>query len=234
MEKLFGLDIYTKGSENLLKDLNTREDKIHIISGNAEVLKYPLKSKSTFDLFNNSKNYIIPDGISVCIPLKSKKIDVKKITGIDFMKILMKYYEEKGKSVYFLGAKEDVLKEMESKIKVEYPKLKISGSHHGYIDIDNCDDVLNEIKLKSPDAIFVAMGTPMQENFIFKYMDELPANLYMGVGGTFDVLSGKVSRCPKWVSDIGFEWLYRMIKDPSKVNRLWNNLIFTIKGLLVG
>lgn len=235
MNDLFGLKIYVNGKEELLNEIEKRNEKIHIISGNAEVLKYPLKDKRLFDVYSDKRNIIIPDGISVYLPVKKRKTkEIKRIAGIDLMQDMLKHYELTGKSVYFLGAQKDILDKMIIKIKKDYPNLNISGFHHGYIDIDNCFDVLSDIKKNAPHALFVAMGTPMQENFIFKNMDELPCSVYMGVGGSFDVLSGEVSRCPSWVSKIGLEWFYRMIKDPSKMKRLWNNIYFTIKGLLIG
>lgn len=235
MKDLFGLKIYVKGREELLKEIENINKKLHIISGNAEVLKYPLKDSNLFNQYNDDTNIIIPDGISVYLPIKKRKTkDIKRITGIDLMQDMLKYYEQTGKSVYFLGAKKDVLDKMIVNIKKDYPNLNISGSHHGYIDVDDCSNVLNNIKDSNPYALFVAMGTPVQENFIFKYIKELPCSIYMGVGGSFDVLSGEIARCPKWISQAGLEWFYRMIKDPSKIKRIWNNVCFTIKGLLVG
>lgn len=235
MKDLFGLKIYVKGREELLKEIENVNKKLHIISGNAEVLKYPLKDNSLFNQYNDDANIIIPDGISVYLPIKKRKTkDIKRITGIDLMQDMLKCYEQSGKSVYFLGAKKDVLDKMIVNIKEDYPNLNISGSHHGYIDINDCSGVLNNIKDSNPYALFVAMGTPVQENFIFKYIKELPCSIYMGVGGSFDVLSGEITRCPKWISQVGLEWLYRMVKDPSKIKRLWNSMYFTIKGLLVG
>ena len=235
MNDLFGLKIYINGKEELLNEIQKRKEKVHIISGNAEVLKYPLKDSHVFDMYNDKRNVIIPDGISVYLPVKKRKTkDIKRIAGIDLMQDMLKNCEMTGESVYFLGAKEDTLNKMILKIKEDYPNLNISGFHHGYIDTDNCFDVLNDIKKSTPYTLFVAMGTPIQENFIFKYMDELPCSVYMGVGGSFDVLSGEIPRCPNWVSKVGLEWFYRMIKDPSKIKRLWNNIYFTIKGLLIG
>ncbi|MBQ3422790.1 MAG: WecB/TagA/CpsF family glycosyltransferase [Romboutsia sp.] len=185
--------------------------------------------------FLDSKNIIIPDGISVSIPLKRKyKENIKRITGIDLMKEILKEFEKEGKTVYFLGSKEDVLKDMILNISNAYPKLVIKGSHHGYIDTNKCEQLIYELKNVSPDVLFVAMGTPIQEDFIFKYIDVLPCKVYMGVGGSFDVISGNVKRCPKWISTLGIEWLYRMLKDPKKIKRIWNNIFFTLKGLVKG
>ena len=235
MAKLFGLDIYTKGKESLLSDILVKNEKVHIISGNAEVLKRPLKDNKLFEEFTIKHSIIIPDGISVSIPLKVKqRINVERIAGIDLMTSILKKYEDEEKSVFLLGAKHSVIFKTVENISKIHPNLNIAGYHHGYINIHDCNDIIEMIKASKAEALFVAMGTPNQEAFIIKYMDELPCKVYMGVGGSFDVLSGNVSRAPKWISKIGMEWLYRMAKDPSKIKRLGNNLIFTIKGVVKG
>lgn len=229
---LFDFKIYKDGMESLLDDLRKRDIKTHIISGNAEVLKYPLMNEELFLKFNESSSIIIPDGISVYIPYKCRiNSSIKRITGIDLMEEILNDSVLNGNSVYFLGATLEVLNSMVETLKIKYPSLKIAGHHHGYIDIKSCNDILEDIKKSNADILFVAMGTPMQESFIFEYMNELPCNLFMGVGGSFDVLSGMKSRSPEWVSKIGFEWLYRIFQDKSKLKRVKNNLIFTLKNL---
>jgi N-acetylglucosaminyldiphosphoundecaprenol N-acetyl-beta-D-mannosaminyltransferase len=232
--KLFGLDIYIQGSRQLLNEMNLKKEKLHIISGNAEVLKSPLQDKDMYNLFSNKENIIIPDGISVYYPIKIKNKKCKKITGIEFLRILLTEYQNADKSVYFLGAKQEVVDRMINKFYVEYPQLKIAGYHNGYFAKENCSEIISDIKTSGAFALFVALGTPAQENFIFKYMNELPCSVYMGVGGSFDVLSGTIKRSPQWMCNLGLEWLYRLIADPSKIGRMWNNISFTIKALLYG
>lgn len=232
MNKLFGLEIYDKSKTELINEIIERDignRKTHIISGNAEVLKAPIKQDETFKMFNSDRNIIIPDGISVYLPMKKKRLKTaERITGIDLMQDLLEYYEKNEKSVYFLGAKQEVLEQMILNIKNKYPDLKIAGFHHGYIDINNCSEILDSINISH--ALFVAMGTPVQEDFIFKYIDELDCKMFMGVGGSFDVLSGYIPRCPEWIRNIGFEWLYRISKDYRKIGRLYNNVVFTLKA----
>jgi N-acetylglucosaminyldiphosphoundecaprenol N-acetyl-beta-D-mannosaminyltransferase len=232
--KLFGLDIYSGSPNPLLEEIIRRPGKTHIISGNAEVLKLPLKDGGAYRLFQGAENIIIPDGISVFYPIKKKDKNCGKIPGIDFMRLLLQKYQCDGKSVYFLGARQEVIDAMIPAVKISYPQLKIAGFHHGYFDKDNSLEIIADIKQSGAHALFVALGTPAQENFIFRYMNELPCSLFMGVGGSFDVLSGHIKRSPQWVSDMGFEWLYRLVKDPSKIGRMWNNITFTLKALLWG
>ena len=231
--KLFNFKIYTLGEDKLVEDILNSKEKIHIISGNAEVFKYALNDDALFKKFLDSRNIIIPDGISVSIPLSKKyKTSIDRIRGIDLMEKLLEEYDKSHSTIYLLGAKQEVLNKLILNINLNYPNINIVGTHHGYIDIHNCNDILNSIIESNANTLFVAMGAPLQETFIFKYMDMLPCKLYMGVGGSFDVLSGYVDRAPKIIQKIGLEWLYRLIKDPSKINRIYNNAYFTVKGLL--
>jgi N-acetylglucosaminyldiphosphoundecaprenol N-acetyl-beta-D-mannosaminyltransferase len=99
---------------------------------------------------------------------------------------------------------------------------------------NNCATVIESIRQSHPFALFVALGTPAQEEFIFEYLKSLPCKTFIGVGGSFDVLSNTIKRSPKWMRAIGIEWLYRLIKDTSKITRLWNNTIFTLRAFIYG
>jgi N-acetylglucosaminyldiphosphoundecaprenol N-acetyl-beta-D-mannosaminyltransferase len=231
---LFGLKVYTAGKEQLLEDIKKRERKTHIISGSGWVLKYPLEDKNRYTLFAMEENIIIPDALSVYLPIKKKVRNANKIIGIEFMQFLLEKYQDSHKSFYFLGAKEMVINQLISIIKDSYPHLKIAGYHHGYFDINNCQNIIDTIKASQADILFVALGAPAQEDFIFKYMYELPCSFFMGVGGSFDVISGNIKRSPQWVNNLHLEWLYRMIQDPSKIKRAWDYIACIIKGLIYG
>ena len=228
--KLFGLDIYINGKEQLFEDIQHRNGKTHIISGGGWVLIHSLNDKNKYALFSRKENIIIPDALSVYFPIKRKAKSAKKIMGVEFMQFLLEKYQNSDKSFYFLGAKEIVINKLILTIKESYPRLKIAGYHHGYFDINNCEDIINNIKLSQADALFVALGAPAQEDFIFKYMYELPCNLFMGVGGSFDVLSGSLKRSPQWINKLNLEWAYRMIQDPSKIYKAWAPISCMLKG----
>ena len=195
--------------------------KVNIISGNPEVLFNGLNNKALTKNFNSEDSIIIPDGIGTVIVSKLLKNPVKeKIAGIDVvMELLIKADKEK-RSIYLLGAKEEVLQKCKRNIIDKYPNLKISGSHNGFFDLDNCDDIINDIQNSDTWAIFVAMGSPRQEIFIDKIMHNSPCKIFMGVGGVFDILAGELKRAPKWMITLGLEWLYRVYKEPFRIKRL--------------
>lgn len=228
---ILGYKVFNKDEEELFKCINNY-NKVHIISGNPEVLNNGLKNKELFKNFTSGNSIIIPDGIGTVIASKALKQDIeKKIAGIDVMEKLLIKCEDEGKAIYLLGAREEVLQKCIKNLRLKYPKLIISGSHNGFFDLNNCEELITEINSLKPYAIFVAMGAPRQELFITKYMDELNANIFMGVGGCFDVFAGEVKRAPKWMINLGLEWFYRVSKEPYRIKRLGSIPIFIAKAI---
>lgn len=227
--KILGYSVFNKSKSELM-DYIEKLDRVNIISGNPEVLYSGLKDKKLYEFYNDENSVIIPDGIGTVIASKILKNPVKeKIPGIEVMEEIIKKCEKENKSVYLVGAKEEVLKECIINMLLKYPELKIAGSHNGYFDLDNCDDLILDIQNKKPFALFAAMGCPRQEIFIQKYSKVLPCCVYMGVGGSFDVFAGKVDRAPRWMINLGFEWLYRVAKEPFRIKRLMVIPKFLIK-----
>lgn len=218
--KILKYDVFNGNREELINYIEKFE-KINIISGNPEVLYNGLNDKLLFSSFNGESAVIIPDGIGTVLASKIVKKPVKeKIAGIEVMEEIIKKYEKEDKSIYLIGAKQEILEGCIEKLKSKYPKLNIAGSHDGYFDLNNCDEIINDIIYKKPNALFVAMGSPRQDLFIINNMDKLPCKIFMGVGGSFDVFSGKIKRAPKWMIKLGLEWLYRVSKEPWRIKRL--------------
>lgn len=217
---MLGYEIFAANMDECLEVVLSKE-KVHIVSGNPEVLYTGLNDKNLFDNFTSDKSLIIPDGVGVQISAKILKTPVEeKIAGIELMKKILEKCEDSGEGIYLLGASEENLKACVANILRDYPRINISGYHNGFFDLDNPREILEEIKEKKPMAVFVAMGCPKQEKFIVRYMDELPCKIFMGVGGSFDVIAEKVNRAPRWMIDIGMEWAYRVAKEPWRIKRL--------------
>ena len=218
--KILDFDVFNENKESLMNYVEGL-DKVNIISGNPEVLFNGLNNSLLKKSFNEKDSLIIPDGIGTVIASKLIKEPVKeKIAGIDVVKEVLIQADKKGKSVYFLGAKEEVVVKCVENIRRDYPKLKIAGYHNGYFDMDNCENIIKDIQKSNPWAIFVAMGSPRQEIFIEKIKNIMDTKIYMGVGGVFDIFSGNLKRAPKWMISLGLEWLYRVIKEPFRIKRL--------------
>ncbi len=218
--RILKYDIYNESKNEFIEYIK-KFDKIHIISGNPEVLYNGLSDDSLFAGCTKENSVMIPDGIGVVIASKIAKCPVsEKIAGIEVMEEIVKYCANEKKKIYFLGAKQDMLDKCMENLKKKYIGLIIAGSHDGYFNIENCQEILQDIRKAKPYVLFVAMGSPKQERFINEYMNSLPASIYMGLGGSFDVISGKLKRAPRWMINLGLEWLYRVSKEPFRIKRL--------------
>lgn len=228
--KLLDYNIFSGSFDDAIEEILSR-DKVHVVSGNPEVLYTGLSDESLYNNFTSKQAFIIPDGAGVQLSakLQNKKIN-EKIAGIEVLKAILSKMEKQNKSVYFLGTTEEIIKEFVDKIKVLYPNLNIVGYRNGYFDLNNCDEILHDINKCNPYALFVAMGCPRQEKFIIKAMENTNLSIYMGVGGSFDVISEKLKRAPKWMIDMSLEWLYRVSKEPWRIRRLGSIPKFIIKA----
>ncbi|AYD39809.1 glycosyltransferase [Clostridium fermenticellae] len=218
--KILKFEVFNGTKYQLLNYIKGFE-KVNIVSGNPEVLYNGLKDKDMFQSFTSKNSVIIPDGVGTLIASRIVKNPVnEKIAGIDVMEEIINICKNNNYGIYLIGAKEDVLRSCIYNLKLKYPGINISGSHNGYFDLNNCEKILEDIKKVKPYALFIAMGSPRQDRFIIKNMEELPCKVFMGVGGSFDVFSGKLKRAPKWMINFGLEWLYRVIKEPWRIKRL--------------
>lgn len=147
----------------------------------------------------------------------------ERIAGVDLFHELLAMSANSGYSVYLLGAEEDVVSATASKVQNLYPGLKLAGYHHGYFWDDEAA-IVEKIKKSGAQLLFVAITSPKKENFINRWKNQLGVDFVMGVGGTFDVVAGKVKRAPIWMQNWGLEWFYRVIQEPG---RMWKRYLIT-------
>lgn len=209
---------YFKRIEQLLKE----KKKKFIITANPETIMTSEFDNDVRKMLLDENNDIIPDGIAIV--KASNILDIKlkeRITGIDVASELLKLGNNLKKSIYFFGAKEEVINDLVKIVSNQYPNIKIAGAKNGYIE--DKDEVFKDIIKTKPDIIMVALGIPHQEKIIYKHLDKFKKGIFIGVGGSFDVLSGHKKRAPKIFIKLNLEWLYRIIKEPKRLKRFWNN-----------
>lgn len=152
----------------------------------------------------------------------------ERVAGVDLFHNLLAMSARRDFPVFLLGATEDVVAKTAAKVKEQNPNLTIAGFHDGYFfgGREGADEetVVNKIKDSGAKLLFVAITSPKKENFINKWQDKLGVDFVMGVGGTFDVVAGKVTRAPVWMQNAGLEWLYRVIQEPR---RMWKRYLVT-------
>jgi len=164
------------------------------------------------------------DGMGVVLGARLLGHDVpERVAGVDLFHELLAMSVRKGYSVYLLGAKDEVVGETARRVQQLYPGLKLAGYHHGYF-WDDEEAMVNKVRESGAQLLFVAITSPKKENFINRWRDQLGVTFVMGVGGTFDVVAGKVKRAPVWMQKWGLEWLYRVIQEPR---RMWRRYLVT-------
>ena len=172
----------------------------------------------------NACDVINIDGMGVVIGARFCGHHIpERVAGVDLFHNLLAMSAKRGFSVFLLGAEEEIVAATAIKVKEQNPNLTIAGYHHGYF-WDDEEAVVKIIRESGAKLLFVAITSPKKENFINKWQDKLGVDFVMGVGGTFDVVAGKVKRAPLWMQNSGLEWLYRIIQEPR---RMWKRYLIT-------
>lgn len=225
--------VYNKSQREffeLLKENIINDKKTFIVTANPETLMIGVNNPEFKKVLMDEKVTITPDGIGVVKALSMLNIDVKeRITGVDISRHLLQTGSDNHKSIYLYGAKPEVLEALVAKMKVEFQNLTVVGARDGYNN--DGDEVFKDIIDKKPDIVLVALGIPRQELLINKYYNEMEKGIFVGVGGSFDVLSGTKKRAPKVFIKLNLEWLYRIAKEPKRFGRFYSSNIKFIKIL---
>jgi UDP-N-acetyl-D-mannosaminouronate:lipid I N-acetyl-D-mannosaminouronosyltransferase len=208
-----GIRVFGFPDKASLIDFAQGKNKI-LIAVNAE--KIYGADQELKDLINSNIGY--PDGVGAVWALKQKGIkQVTKIPGVElWLEIVRTNYKEK--SFYFIGAREEIIQGTVSKLNQEFPGIQLVGYRNGYLKEEEENKLIEDIAAKKPDFIFVAMGSPAQERLMRKMKARHEA-VYLGLGGSFDIYSGKTKRAPKVFIDYKLEWFYRLITEPKRAYR---------------
>lgn len=209
---------------NKIEDHITNNKKMFIITANPETLMIAKKNELLNKILLSNIPIIVADGIGIIKAGKMLKMNFKeRIPGIEIAIKLLDYSNKYSKRVYFFGATEEVMSGFVKKVQEMYPNIVITGAKNGY-DNDK-EKTFEEIINISPDIIFLGLGVPKQELLISEYYHKFNKGIFIGVGGTFDVLSGRKKRAPKMFIELNMEWLYRLFKEPWRFKRFFNNNI---------
>lgn len=162
-----------------------------------------------------------------------------RVTGIDLMDELLSKSAEIGLKPYFLGAKQDILEKTIAHYKAKFPTLQFAGYRNGYFNETDERGIAEHIRDSECDMLFVAISSPKKEQFLGRWRSLMNVPFCMGVGGSFDVMAGKVSRAPKWMQRFGLEWLHRVQQEPGRmVGRYARDIpkfaYFVAKGRVLG
>ncbi|MGG3671393.1 glycosyltransferase [Bacillus cereus] len=146
----------------------------------------------------------------------------ERVAGIDLMEEIIQLSAKKGYSIYFFGAKEEVVKEVVKLYEYKYPTLKVAGYRNGYFKEEDNEKIVSDIKNSNADILFVAFSSPKKEYWLKSFCNEMNIPFQMGVGGSFDVVAGITKRAPRWMQKVGMEWFYRFMQEPK---RMWKRYL---------
>ncbi len=200
-----------------------------VITVNSLMLNAALDNNRLKEVFKRS-HLVVPDSIGILLAGKILGQPLaERVPGIDLMDQLFSLCQKERYSIYLLGAKPGVAAQAAENISRRFPGLNIAGTHNGYFDDQEDDVVIKEISSLKLDILFVGLNIPRQELWIDQHLKSLGVPVTIGVGGSFDVISGRIKRAPRVMQILGLEWLWRTIVEPWRVKRiillpvfLWN------------
>lgn len=209
---------------NIINSKLKNNNKMFIVTANPETLMIAENNISFKNVLLDNSTTIIADGIGIVKGGRYLKYNIKEtIPGIELCTKLFEYCDKLNKSIFLFGAKEEVVEKLVQVITSQYPNIKICGYENGYIK--NKQSTFEKISTLKPDVVLVALGIPNQELLIYNNLDKFSKGIFVGVGGSFDVLSGTKKRAPKLFIKFHLEWLYRIIKEPKRIKRFYNSNI---------
>ncbi len=217
--------IYKKSKKAFIKELEADiEDgkKQCVVTANPEIFMLADRMQDVRKLLMAENTVIVADGIGILIGGKKLGYNIEeRIPGVEICSELLAWADKAQKSLFLFGAKPQVIKLLVCKIRKDYPGIRLCGYENGYVK--DKDEVFDRILACKPDIVLVALGAPSQERLIYKHMKRFEKGLFIGVGGSFDVLSGKKKRAPRFFVKYNLEWLYRIATEPKRLKRFWNN-----------
>ncbi|MEG0314091.1 MAG: WecB/TagA/CpsF family glycosyltransferase [Erysipelotrichaceae bacterium] len=226
MRELFD-KLFKKTETELFNELTMRmkeEELTMIITANPESFMKSQNDKVIMDAMLDERTIVTPDGEGIVKAAKMLSYELwGKIAGVDTVAYLLAELNEQNKSLYIYGSAQSVLDNFENVLKRDYPNIKIAGLKNGY-DNDS-EEVFKDMVVASSDVILVALGVPRQEKLIYEHLNNFKKGIFVGVGGSIDVLSGTKKRAPKLFIKLKLEWVYRLAKEPKRIKRFYDSNI---------
>lgn len=206
----YNINAFTSKKEFLDQIMHSK--KILVAMNAEKIIK---KDNDLINIVNNNIGYA--DGIGAVIALRLNGLSAVKIAGSEFWLDIVKRFKT-SKTFYLVGSSTEVIESTVKKLKKEHPEINIIGYRNGFLNQEDKKQLLQTIKEKKPDVVFVAQGTPRQEFLMNDLIKEHPA-IYMGLGGSFDIYGGQKKRAPQFFLKLELEWLYRLFKEPTRIGR---------------
>ncbi len=216
---------------NMVESKTSQSEFVQVITANTLMI-LDAESDAELQRIFESAGLVLPESVGVSLLAQVKGLTLpERIPGIDFMIELCALAAQKAWPVYLLGSKPGVAEQAADRLKIRFPKLTVSGVHHGFFNPADEPGILQDILQSKARILFVGLGVPAQEKWIFRNAHNLSGICAMGIGGSLDVISGALRRAPRWVSAAGLEWVYRWVQEPWRWKRMIRLPVLLYKGL---
>ena len=223
-----------QASDRIIEIIESGEKGKYVFTPNSEILMRAYRDKEFCDILNTA-SLLTADGIGVVYASRIVKNPInERCAGFDTACRLMEKMAQKGMSLYLFGSKPGVAETAGKIIEERYKGIKVVGCADGYFDAEKEKQIIADINEKKPNVLFVCLGAPKQEKWIYDHCNEIEVNVSLGIGGTIDVISGNAERAPEFYIKHNIEWLYRLKKQPSRIVRMMDLPKFGFTVLLHG
>lgn len=194
--------------------------QMHVITANPIMIMSAVNSKDYYKMMKKA-DLIVPDGAGVVWAANYVGQPVtERVAGFDLMHRLMREGEKRKWKAYLLGTSQEVIEAAADKLQLQYPQVRIVGFRNGFFGPDQDAEIVEAIRKLAPDLLFVARGAETQEPWIVKNRKQLDVPLIMGIGGSFDIIAGRLKRAPVLFQRLRLEWFYRLLQEPKRLPRM--------------
>ena len=234
--RLFGVPVSRLGMDDTIgyiaDGIRNGDKARHIITANPIMLMAALSDASYMAVMKQAE-LIVPDGTgAVWAARYIGKPVAERVAGFDLLHRLLDRAGDEGWRVFLLGSSAETVNEAYARLRSQYPTVSFVGCRDGYFGAEDDAHIIAEIRQAAPDLLFVARSADKQEPWIARYKAELGVPVMMGVGGSFDVIAGKLKRAPLWVQRLRLEWLYRLLQEPWRYKRMLSLPAFVWKVVI--
>lgn len=222
--KILGVPVHPLTMQEAVEELEGRlleDSQTFVVTANAEIIMMCQQDAAYNRIITQEAELVLPDGAGAVWAGRYLGYQVpERVAGFDLYNKLLALSAQKGYKAYFFGGSPGIAEAAKAKAESLYPGVSIVGCHNGYFTEADEQDIINDINASGAEMLFVALGAPKQEKWLSEHRKQLQPKILMGIGGSFDVLAGKMERAPKWMQDASMEWAFRLYKQPSRFMRM--------------
>lgn len=234
--KILDVPVHALTMKQAVEELEERlqqGEQSFVVTANAEIIMMCQQDAEYMEIVGHTADLVLPDGAGAVWAGRHLGYEVpERVAGFDLYLELLKLSAAKGYKAYFFGGAPGVAEAAKQKAESLYTGVKVVGCRNGYFTEADEPEIIADINASGAQMLFVALGAPKQEKWLVAHREQLLPKIIMGIGGSFDVLAGKMERAPKWMQDASLEWAFRLYKQPSRFMRMMALPKFVIKVLL--